>query len=150
MGVGDKQWPVFKDHQRQCTARPQSVVAKDLVDIFQVPPIFAKCTTNQTIRFAPVHHDRSNRGGVGAHDRLGQIGGNPTARHQLMIAAPIVPISAVVFWVHNVEIPIRADIQSKALTAVVNDLGAADQNRQFAGFFQDRLRGAQNPFVFTF
>ena len=70
-----------------------------------------------------MHHDRTDCSGVGAHDRLGQIGGNTTARHQIMIAAPIVPISTIVFRVNNVEILIRTYIQPKSLAALLDDIG---------------------------
>ena len=76
-----------------------------------------------------MHHDRANSGGIGAHYSLGQVWRDPPPRHQIVIAAPVGAIAAVIFRVHNTEIPIRANIKAKPLAALLDHLGPADQDR---------------------
>ena len=107
----------------------------------------AKSAANQAIGIAAMHHDRANRGGIGAHNRLGQIRGHALARHNVVVGVPVIKIARIVFGVHDLHIDPGADFQTGAFAPPLNHLGAANQDRLVGGFFHNRLGGAQHALI---
>ncbi|MPL75487.1 hypothetical protein SDC9_21311 [bioreactor metagenome] len=147
MGVGDEQRPVLEDHQAQRADRVQPVTRQHLTDIVQVPQILPEGAADHAVGVAAMNGDRRDRGGVGAQDRTGKVGGDAAPRHQPVIGLPIVAIARVVVRVDDLEIGARPQRQTDAVKPRLDHLGAADQDRPVGGLLDHRLRGAQHALV---
>ena len=149
MGVCDEQRAVLKDHHRQSGGRFMSVAAQHLGHVVEVPEVLTKGAADHAVGLATLHHDRRNRGGVGAHDGLCQIGRDALTFHQAVVGGPVVVVARIVFGVHDLKIDLRTDFQARAFAAAFDDFGTTDEDRGLCGFFENGLSGAQNAFVFA-
>ncbi len=149
MGVGDEEGAILHDHHRQGTVGAQITVRQNLADIVEMPAILAKGAADQAVGLAAMDHYRADGGGVGPHDRTGEVGGNTPPGHDFVIGAPVVAIARVVLGIDYFEIPPGLDSQSGTFGTRLDHLGAADQDGLFGGIFQNRLRRAHDPLVLT-
>ncbi len=108
-----------------------------------------KGAADHAVGFATLHHDRRNRGGVGAHDRLCQIGRDALTFHQAVVGFPVVVVTRIVFGVHDLKIDLRTDFQASAFATAFDDFGTTDEDRGLCGFLKNSLSGTQNAFVFA-
>ena len=65
-----------------------------------------------------MYHNGGDRGVIGAHDCLREIWCNAVACHDLMISAPIIPVTGVILWIDDTKVAVWSDIKSDPLASM--------------------------------
>jgi hypothetical protein len=151
VGVGEEGGAALRDQQAERREITDVLpLADDLADVAQVLLVTAFETADQRVGFATLQRQRADDGGIGADDGAGGFRDDAAATDQREIEIDIFTEARIVFRVDDVEIRQRADAQSVALQAGLDDLRTADQDRLGDAFLEQHLRGAQHALVFAF